>query len=234
MGVPPRQRDLFPLPFIVGENSYAKRCSPSLCSRTGDAEPLGHLAASWANDGIRVLNTLAGRGSAARGPTPAASQATSASKGEYYAHCAPPDGMVGTDEEILSRLLAKSGAYSDERADVARYRKELVSWPDPGTSPVKTIDVLPKADQRLLGEWESHLVRDADSAHTRRVATGVQRPHCDPGLFANKGRYAKFLRGLISRHLLKWRVAGGRRGEFGIFFVREKMAPFVSSSTPGC
>jgi hypothetical protein len=90
-------------------------------------------ALNWANSGITALNELSGfeisPGSNSYPPQVADVHAYIR---DTYLQLPPPAACGVSREGALSELLQSSGAYSDERSDLAPYDKSLVSWPQMG------------------------------------------------------------------------------------------------------
>ena len=137
-----------------------------------------------------------------------------------------PDIPAGlTQEGALSELLQNSSVYSDARADVRPYSKELVSWPPEGSVPCPLIQGLSDADCKWFTNWQSHMLRN-DSQKDRFESNSTQpppKPHKDKSLFSSPRLYGEFLVRLRKANMLRWRTCKpGEDGVLGIFFVTKK------------
>ena len=217
-----RQRDLFPLPFL--SEPPRSRLHGTGSSRCVRRVRQSQTRAHWANEGILALNQLAGRGNSCSKnlPIPKASQDVVDDLVKCYDALSPGDDRDGSDEVALRELLKNASIYSDVRADVAPYSKDLVSWPGDGASPISLVDALPPADSAKLCDWACHMLRDPADAESVLRASGITKPHCDRVLFRSPRIYGDFLKELDRRGMIGWRLAEGASGLLGVFLVQKK------------
>ncbi len=157
-----RQRGLFPLPPLGSLYLHgARRVSRPVKRRVGRSS---HTR-GWANDGIKALNELGGRSSSA--PLDAShSEVTGLVldhiSAAYESAGPPPDEE--SDEGAFQQLLTSAGSYHHDRADIASYDRDKVSWPQPTQEPVGLAHKLEGADGELLRSWKRSLLRSREEA----------------------------------------------------------------------
>ena len=62
------------------------------------------------------------------------------------------------------QLLRSSRVYASDRLELQSFARDLVSWPDVGSTKVSLLDVVPPAACEGLSDWKRHLLRDPDDA----------------------------------------------------------------------
>ena len=200
-----RQRNIFPLPEI------------SECSGAG---PNDSGWKSFANEGIKALNELAGCLNSdchlRKKSTRAQRRVLHHIAHSYQAASALPE--VG-DDGGLRGLCTTSRLYDSGRSDVQPYAKENISWPEVQSEPVPVTGCLSQADREWLGAWRTHMLRSSDDPV---VCEAPVVPYIDPVLKNNKGEYAGFLSELAKRNMIGFRADSEYESMLGIFFVKKK------------
>ena len=126
-----RQRDVFPLPYFSNE-PLGHSCSRQLSRTTARRQARKARDVDWTNEAISALNELAGRGlqlPANVEPSSTGVKLVESIRESCFALGAPPDDLL-SPQGALSELLAASGVYSGERADVGTFSMDRVSWPE--------------------------------------------------------------------------------------------------------
>ncbi len=95
-------------------------------------------------------------------------------------------------EPLESFSIRLAGFYSQERADVCPYNRDLISWPELDSRPVSLVDCLLPADRCFLADLPGRMLRERSEVEELRRATGILKPHCDSGLFRSPVSYACF------------------------------------------
>ena len=216
----PHDRDVFPLPFLHEGASHAKLAASLATSSLKQKDPNN---VGWANDGIHSLNELMGAGR--RDPAGFLPACCSEAVGHLYSAysalgSAPQD--LPSPAGCYSELLAGSSCYRGERADIAPYAKDLVSWPDIGGGLLDLASSLPQADGNRLTDWKRTLLRDASEAKALQKECGVERPYNDPKLFESPRSYSSFLTRLHACGMVRFIKAEGKTANLGAFFVKKK------------
>ena len=205
-----------PIPFpeqgglrktFVGNRSVRRRLACSLAWR------------SWANDGIRALNSLHDKHSNTAFSAANAAQASVALElGDSYRQAGKPPSEfcpAGAFRELCGKALP----YLGEDSGPAMYEKGLVSLPA-RVDNILDVDAFLRArnSNRLIHHNSSMLVSDTEAAQ-RLADAGINKPHIDSS-FNSGAVYGDFLRDLHSRNLLSWK--SHRKSFLGLFFVRKK------------
>ena len=87
---------------------------------------------SWANDGIDCLNRMFEArelGDVSAGKMSSSQRSCVDRLARLYKDFPKPDDVCDGAAGALRELCGASSAYSADRADLAPYSKELVSWP---------------------------------------------------------------------------------------------------------
>ena len=200
-----RQRNIFPLPEI---------------SERSGSGPSDSGWKSFANEGIKALNELAGCLNSEchlrRKSTRAQRRVLQHISQSYQAASALPE--VG-DDGGLRGLCSTSRLYDSGRSDVQPYAKENISWPEVQSEPVPVTGCLPPADREWLGAWRTHMLRSRDDPI---VSEAQVVPYIDPVLKHNKSEYAGFLSELAKRNMIGFSANSEYESMLGIFFVKKK------------
>ena len=216
-----RQRDVFPLPHF--SNHLGPSQTRQLSRTTARRQARKARDIDWTNEAISALNELAGRG--LRLPDSVVPSSTGVKlaqsiRDSCFALGAPPSDLP-SPQGALSELLAASGVYSGERADIGTFSMDKVSWPEVGASPTPLLGALPSSDSEWFRTWDSHMLRDPQQAEARQSELGLKRVHKDPDLFRTPGTYFRFLHHLEQSGMLRWERAKGRKGALCIFNQKE-------------
>ena len=185
-----RQRDVFPLPYFSNE-PLGHSCSRQLSRTTARRQARKARDVDWTNEAISALNELAGRGlqlPANVGPSSTGVKLVESIRESCFALGAPPDDLL-SPQGALSELLAASGVYSGERADIGTFSMDRVSWPEVGARPTPLLGALPPADCEWFRTWDSHMLREPRQAAAKQSELGLKRVHNDPDLFRTPGTY---------------------------------------------
>ena len=200
-----RQRNIFPLPEIPeGFRS--------------DAHFDGWER--FANQGINALNELSGcvnSNFSKKKPTRAQKRVLSNIADAYQEASCAVDIDPGTS--CLAELCNASKIYQTDRSDVASYARDFVSWPEVETFPVPLLECLPPADSKWLATWQEHMLQPSD---VKRSDGSVKQPYTDPILKHKHKEYTGFLKELIQRSMVKFKLDEGYSADLGVFFVRKK------------
>ena len=223
------ERELFPLPLPHPELSpdphAARPYRDQLkhLSRSVQRRVLRHVNPKrWANDAVATCNELSGAPFESIPLAP-----LSKSQAECIDHVtsvfesipSPPTDL--TPAGALSELCGFSSRYEPTpTVGVAAYEKDLVSWPPSGSVPANVLDHLADADAELIGDWATHVLKDAGARSTYRSSAARPRPFLEPSLVRRPQVYAEFLLHLHRAGMLSWRVGG--ESLLGIFFVAKK------------
>ena len=201
-----RQRNIFPLPELG----------------PGDTE--GGIGFDWtplANQGIKTLNELAGcfnsSFSTRKKPTRVQRRVL-----QHVAECyrdAFHEFDPKDSQGALSNLCSSSKTYDSGRGDVQPYVKENISWPQVSNRPVPLGECLPDADREWLGAWRQHMLQPDDVCKSQRVDVV---PYIDPILKHNPQAYNDFLKELVSRNMIDFKIDDGSAASLGVFFVKKK------------
>ena len=109
------------------------------------------LRLNWAHEGAQTLNELYGKPEGVKVPAPVGSHAAAlASLEQQYRHMGTPTFCV---EEALTALLGSMAGYGTldiECTTRASFDEALVSWPAPGSHPVKVAELLGEESKQLL------------------------------------------------------------------------------------
>ena len=193
--------------------------------RTGDLSRgtrqriLRRLAAdAWVREGVQTLNSLYG-GSEAGIFAPVSSQASALSGlAQKYRLAGPPP--QSRPEEALQALLGSMSVYSLDNVEcnIASYDEALVSWPEPGSRPVRIAEHLAPDVGKLLSLANAHELL-ADPA----ALSGCElvRPYVDPVLLHSPVHMGRFVGRLFKSRMLQF-VPGKLDHTVGVFFVRKK------------
>ena len=157
----PRQRDILPLPTFDAIQFDRLSISRSSARRLHRK----NKNIQWANSGIAALNALGGDGKSAPDSSSCLNSGSIAALRhieESYSNMGDPHDSTLTPEGAFRELLGGSSFYTEERADILPYAKELVSWPDIGTSPCRLEAGLCPADRVRLADWKSSSLRSDD------------------------------------------------------------------------
>ena len=210
-----RQRDLLPLRLPAAEGGIH---SGDL-SRGTRQRILRRLAAdAWVREGVQTLNSLYGR-SGAGIFAPLGSQASAlAGLADKYRQAGPPP--QSRPEEALQALLGSMSVYSLDNIEcnVASYDEALVSWPEPGSHPVRIAEHLaPEVGNLLSLAGASELLADSEVLSSCEPV----RPYIDPVLAHSSVHMGRFLGRLFKSRMLQF-VPGKHDHTVGVFFVRKK------------
>ena len=125
-----------------------------------------------------------------------------------------------TARQALRDLLRGRSAYGGEAADqvLAPFRHNLVSLPASSESSPAVIDLVGDRCRQLL-EGDGERILRAEAEVEQLLDEGIGS-YSDPLLVGSKGRYARFVRSLRSRGLLRFGRWAHER--VGIFFVWKK------------
>lgn len=174
----------------------------------------------WMREGIQALNEIGGDG---RVPPPCANvaqrQVLTYVDSSYFAVGKPDASMdaAGAPSELCGSAIL----YDSSRSDLASYVKERISWTAPESLPMDMFERLP-ADLLWLRSWERRLLRTPAEPAKAKEELGINEPCMDTILKRDREQYAGLSLRLESAGMLGWRVARGRRGKLGAFFVYKK------------
>ena len=226
-----RQRDILPLPpFAV------RKIDPSInISRNTRRRIINRIHdIDWANEGVTSINVLGGHdlATADTHAPPSSSFAALSDIASAYRDVGKPELNL-TPDGALAELLRSTSVYSDDRADVKPYAKELVSWPKEGSVPSPLLTGLSVGDRSMLANWKTHMLRNSlDTSHTHTDSNHnhthscmppvTKKAYLDPALFRNASIYCDFLKRLDAAGMIHWARAHGRKGVLGVFFVTKK------------
>ncbi|CAE7335826.1 unnamed protein product, partial [Symbiodinium pilosum] len=175
-------------------------------------------ADAWVREGVQTLNSLYG-GSEAGIFAPVSSQASALSGlAQKYRLAGPPP--QSRPEEALQALLGSMSVYSLDNVEcnIASYDEALVSWPEPGSRPVRIAEHLAPDVGKLLSLANAHELL-ADPA----ALSGCElvRPYVDPVLLHSPVHMGRFVGRLFKSRMLQF-VPGKLDHTVGVFFVRKK------------
>ena len=107
----PRQRDLFPLPFVE-EHGFDP--SHSVCRAVRRRVTRRHCLEQWVNDGILALSELAGKGLAVPAGVKVSGMAATVVQQiqKQFAQVGPPPSSLLSPEGAIAELLGSSAVYS--------------------------------------------------------------------------------------------------------------------------
>lgn len=216
-----RYRGLFPLPCepVLNDASFVSRCSRKVQRR---ARRKQHKS-EWYQQGLTALNDLAGYStpvSANFKRSEVVSSCLDSIRSAYFD--LPEAPSVALDPEgALSELLCSSAYYGVERQDVLPFDDSKLSLPQSGEAPVQLHQHVKPSDLHFFRENCSAMLRSSEEADSLIHSSKVV-PYCDPALFSSELKYSKFLLRLKGAGMLRFKVARGKKGDVGIFFVRKK------------
>ncbi|CAE7297688.1 unnamed protein product [Symbiodinium sp. CCMP2456] len=187
----PKQRDLLPLRLPTVENGI---------------------------QGVQTLNHLYGQDEV-RSFAPVGPQASSLDgMAHKYRRVGPPP--QSRPEEALQALLGSMSVYSLDNIEcnVASFDEALVSWPEPGSRPVRIADHLASDSGNLLSlAGASELLAEADALS----GCDPVKPYIDPVLLHSPVHMGRFCGRLFKSRMLQF-VPGKFDHTVGVFFVRKK------------
>ena len=103
---------------------------------------------------------------------------------DSYVALGPPPTDLPCAATCFKELVGSSVRYEAERTDIRPYAKDLMSWPEIGSTKVNLVAELRPADSHRLANWDSVLLRDDTERQRLLEASGPATPHCEPTLFA--------------------------------------------------
>ncbi|CAK0824461.1 unnamed protein product [Prorocentrum cordatum] len=119
----------------------------------------------WADQGIDALNCLYGHaGSPPSAPANLGQQTSLNFLEDCYLGMGAMPSEPGFCEEALRELLSGSTVYSEDGGARVPYSKELVSWPEVGSSPVDLVGCLTQDDADWARDWRHNLLKTPDEA----------------------------------------------------------------------
>ena len=169
-----RMRDVFPSHLFDENHPWRPHASRvSLQSRLRK-----FCTVQWINDGIAVLNDLAGRGCLSQGVSNVSQRfALDQLAGAYFDFGRPPKTFCV--EGSLSETLQNSHAYGDARG-VAPFSEDSVSSPAPGSAPAPLEAGLSTEGRRMLLGWSKNLLRRPQAQAEARSFLGANHVFSDP------------------------------------------------------
>ena len=183
-----RARELFPLPLPAdfekhaslgaGFGSLSHACRRRLLRRWHKH--------TWFGEAIGTLNELSGQPFSEPPSIPRNAgqrEALSRLQGIFESIPRPPEGL--TPAGAYAELRGSATRYTPtEPSKTARYAKDLVSWPDEGTTATPVVDLLTGADREIACDWSRIILKDSGQGRPgcpgagREVATAAKCPPC--------------------------------------------------------
>ncbi|CAK0810182.1 unnamed protein product, partial [Prorocentrum cordatum] len=177
----------------------------------------------WADQGIDALNCLYGHAGAPPSAPANLGQQTSLNFLEdcYLGMGAMPS-EPGFCEEALRELLSGSTVYAEDGGARVPCSKELVSWPEVGSSPVDLVGCLTQDDADWARDWPHNLLKTPDEALLGARQACPRGPFVDPRLARDPVLHGDFVRRLHQCGMLRFKVASTAKHMIGVFFARKK------------
>ena len=181
----------------------------------------------WANECVRALNEIYGKGDSFDDHSlrPSACQRACLDQiRNTFANVPAPESC--NPVEAYEALCGQRPGYSDLPQERANYRRELVSLPDPGATAADGELLLKGRDLHAWSSWRHVLVRSPAAAASAQRQLGIDQPYTDPRLLNHPGAYAKFLKDLADRSRVSF--SSFRAASVGTCFVKKKGGSSVS------
>jgi hypothetical protein len=176
----------------------------------------------WCADGLNTLNQLSGFpfDDAPKAAQNAAQQAAVDRISTLYRRVPAPPAEL-TPAGALRELCGSASRYlPTEPSTTAPYTKDLVSWPPEGTKATPIGDLLSDADQSMVYDWETSILRDDSEVRSHFDSASRVKPFLEPTLVRRPQVYAEFLQRLEAAGMLVWRVGGPSL--LGFFFCEKE------------
>ncbi len=212
-----RIRDVFPL--SLGRELPTVECaSRSMLRRLRRSK--GNM--DWKSEGVISLNELAGFSDAiysGEGSNLLQKDCLRRLSDLYGRVPGKPEGMDGP--RALAELCKSSSHYTPTEPSVmARYSKELVSWPSIGAEGVPVTSCLDGDDRAFAVDWRHTMLRSDAERQEYLCSSDRIRPHLEPTLVRRPSVYGDFVNELYKRNMLTFRI--GSDSLLGVFFVKKK------------
>ena len=115
-----------------------------------------------------------------KGPVSAAARFSLDHICQSYFDLGGPPSDLPSSKEALRELLASSSVYSNDRQDVQSYTEAKVAWPEVGSVPVSTRDMLSLSDSAWFDDWKRSMLRSPEESRRARISSGIHSVHNDP------------------------------------------------------
>ena len=213
-----RQRDIFPLPLSLFDNSDDP--SGSVCRSVRRRALRRNHALEVARKSALALNQLYG-GEGGSLPASGHSDAQCAVAHNLRRAAldlgAPPDDL--TPQGALSALLGARG-YEGGPSNVAAMDVDLIALPPAGFTLV-CFEQLVGADaaQSLLSSLHSTVLPKCE-AEEKLLTSGLKKPYFDPSVRCRRRKYLQFIRLLQSRNSITYKLS--KKCSVGAFCVWKK------------
>jgi hypothetical protein len=216
-------RDLFPCPLPYPELISANLERPQRVSRSVRARVVKSSCTKlWANEAVRCLNEMHGRGDSVDGTLhkPSLAQQICLDRvRSVYSEIGAPKEF--TPAEAFNALCGQRPGYGDTPQVRASFRQGRVALPEPGITPAVGADILRGWDLEAWKNWRTLLRRTPADAAEERRRLGLNSPYSDPALVRRPRAYAEFIRDLHVRNLITFKKAA--QNTVGLFFVPKKL-----------
>ena len=209
---------LFPLPRPGSESSprpsLSRGCRQRVQRRVRAQEDVG--------DCIAALNWLSGFREPVEVRTTAAHVESLSAIADAVHARELPDHFETPEEAACALLRAHPAGYDggEGQKNTVPYKAGQVSLPESSRDCPLLSSVLPADARDLLCGFETHMLRGLSELLELRDHSERIKPHMDPVLERDHGKYVGFVRELLGRGVLQWTLDPA---EFvGLFFVPKK------------
>ena len=210
----PYKDSIFPVPY-----SELEPVKPSACRVVQQRGGRVRAVQRRANDTLRGLNWMAGRGEPAPGEE--ASDVQSEVRARVFARVVargpPPAGLDGPSS--LRAMLKGRDDYEGSDVQVAPFRLDRVALPGSMRDGPLLRDITSPEVRQVLDDLVGELLLPDVEAEAALATAGVT-PYTDPALIQSRCRYRQLVTELDRRGLIHW--SRRPRERVGVFFAAKK------------
>ena len=116
----------------------------------------------------------------------------------------PPPERLGPQAAARALLGARAGYTASGEVKLAPYQAGAVALVDDASTGPSVHDVADGEARRFLDEWEQRMLRDDEDYEEQVRSEGPVEPYVDSVLRSNPKTYAKFVKYLRRRDLVRW------------------------------